>query len=225
MIYQNNKWYVKVGKNFENFEKNQQLFKGKGWTHACFSFESANMIVSRGQKGSRIPLPSIDRSVRNLAYSKLWFQMLKGNELIKNHFPKYFNQQKKRLAIDYKVEDKNPNSLMKIYQNNKFDKWIEKYNEKTSHFCNSFILFFDNDQKKYFGRIEVIHPLIGNSVSITVKLFNVNKFQNFRIFCISSYLEQRKTVPVSSILYFFSTFHFYSQVWLIPMDNRTNKIN
>ena len=145
--------------------------------------------------------------------------------MIPSNFPKYFNQHKKKLSIDFKIEDKNPNILMKIYQNNKFEKWVEKYNQNSSsHFCNSFVLFFDSEQKKHFGKIEEINPIVG-SPTIQVQLFEVERYNNYALFCITSYLDQRKTVPVTSILYFFSTFNYYSQVWLIPMANRTHKIN
>ncbi len=63
---------------------------GKFWTHSCFPFETINLVITRGVKGTSQPIPSIVRSWRKFQYCSLWYSVIRNNQDNKNLFWKTF---------------------------------------------------------------------------------------------------------------------------------------
>lgn len=53
-------------------KKKEVILVGKLWTHSCFAFETINITITKGVKGTSQPIPSIIRNWRNILYSSIW---------------------------------------------------------------------------------------------------------------------------------------------------------
>lgn len=169
--------------------------------------------MPKGQKGSKIPIPSIERNYERFIYFKIWQKLLQGNQLIREQFPKYYSKNKRYLEKNFVFPDKNPQRLTKYYVGNIFNKWIEVYNERNSCFLNSIICFVNPNEIQEFGLIRVIEKC-RSQVKIQKILLRKNDLSNLFNFTLS---QQYSIVDFPNIIGFFSSIKFYNQEWLIPI--------
>lgn len=129
-----------------------------------YGFETWNMIAPRGSSGTKNPLKAICRHYENLLTYYKVCKALRNNELFKRKFKR---TAKIIFPEIHKQNDKNPEKLVKIFQDKTTIKfYLEDFYhlKKNSSNCNSFIEFTRN--YKRVGRIVKIsqNPLLFNVI-------------------------------------------------------------
>lgn len=170
-------------------------------------------MVPKGQKGSKIPIPSIERNYERFLYFKLWQKLLQENDIIRDQFPFFYKKNKHIYELNYKIPDKNPHRLIKIYNNDVFDKWIEIYNEGSSKFINSIVCYINSDIKQ-FGLIRKIF----SENSVEIERIELEKHESYNLFLFNYVPNSISVVEVSNILGFFSVVYYYNRFWIIPLS-------
>lgn len=187
------------------------------WTHSTFGCENANSLVPSGQRGTKNPSYSIIRNYTRSLYFDIFKKLLWNNELLKIEFPNTFNKLK---LGDIVIPDKNPNNLMKIYMDGKFDKWVEKNLDNNKKISNSLICYYDQSQHKLLaGKIVVI--LNNNSpVYLLVQKMNIYSVtQNTKLYNVFMCEDTNENILIShqNISYFFAYVYHANQKWIFPI--------
>ena len=178
------------------------------------------MLVAKGQRGSKIPIPSIERNYHRYMYFKIWQKLLQGNKIIRKQFPVFYSKNKHIFEKKQRIADKNPNKLMKIYNGDKFDKWVEVHNDSKNKYINSIVCFRERDDNFYFG---VIKSFVSDSI-VEIERGSLRKQNNSNLF-LYDLLNFTSNVEVNRIIGYFSTITFYGRQWIIPLVHKITKHN
>jgi len=207
------KWIDNYAKYFGNVYVTSKIHKfehmiieiiliGKLWTHSCFPFETINLIITRGVKGTSQPIPSIIRSWRKFQYGWIWNLLLQENkETITKLCPDY----SKHLFPSNKIpKDRNFEQLAKVTNEDRtsFINWIEIYNNNNNKLCN-YIIKYKHNNLFYVGTISRIKKE-GNNFLIDVEIYDLYPL----IICNEIFLVERsgkiqKDVNPNNILFFY----------------------
>lgn len=188
------------------------------WSHSCFGFENANSIVPSGQRGTKNPSYSIIRNLHRYIFFCTFRSLLWNNQLLKNVFPKTFSKLK---FGDFKIGDKNPKNLMKIYDGNKFLMWVEKFKQKKTKVSNSFICYEESVTKILYPAKIIQIQNESYDVSLIVQRLNLQQLHlditPYRAYLFEDTDQIDLTFP-QRVKYFFSFVIFADKQWIFPVD-------
>lgn len=190
------------------------ILVGKFWTHSCFSFETNNIIIKKGVKGTSMPLPSIIRTWRKLQYLFVWnWQLEQHKSSVEKLFPTYSSKLFDKNTIP---NDKNPNLLTKITNKERtiIQFWLETCVNKTSNYCNYIIQFFFRS-KLFLGEIiEIIKQEHQDFVKLRILDVSIMLQNQLQIFSIDKRSKNSINISTNNIISFFCLTKFAGKEWI-----------
>jgi hypothetical protein len=225
------KWTKNFAKIFGNCEITSKIHRfehmivdiilvGKFWTHSCFPFESINIEITRGVKGTKNPIPSIIRQWRKTQYSSIWRNIFNNRKEIKVFIVQNFQKFSKVLfPKEIPPKDFQTSNLYKKYLNSSLQHfiWIENFESSLTSRgnLNNSILMVRIDGEISIGKVIQIQDL----EKISLKVFKVDKMKRTKSIVLKV-KKEKETILIKhhDILHFFAYTFIGQTMWLFKKE-------
>ena len=192
---------------------------GKFWTHSCLPFETANILITKGVRGTGQPIPSIIRTLRKFQFSDLMKNIISGSKdlmgIVRSRFPKICNKEfpdKTKLAAD-----KNPSVLRKIVKKGKLVGWFEVMGRNRSGKLCNYLVLFRSEESFSVGKITAMSS-VNNTLTVTpVEVFRLKNAKKGEHIYKLGKDKQPVVILQRQVLDFYCVSKADNEEWVFPL--------